>query len=63
MKSHRFAVVIEKDEQGNYLAICPSLQGCYTEKTTRNEALELIKDAIRLHVEDRLEMGELNNLK
>lgn len=40
------------------MAICPSLQGCYTEGETEAEALELIRDAIRLHIEARLERGE-----
>jgi predicted RNase H-like HicB family nuclease len=57
MKTYRFSVVIEKDEDG-YFAFCPELQGCYTQGDTYEEALENIKDAIRLHVEDRLETGE-----
>jgi predicted RNase H-like HicB family nuclease len=36
----------------------PELQGCYTQGTSHEEALENIKDAIRLHVEDRIEAGE-----
>ena len=35
-----------------------SLPGCYTEGETQSEASSLIKDAIRLHVEDRLDRGE-----
>ena len=58
MKLFNYTVVIEKDEDGNYLAICPALQGCYTEGTTKEEALEMIKDAIKLHIEDRLENNE-----
>lgn len=57
MKTYRFSVVIEHDEEG-YFAFCPQLQGCYTQGDTYEEALENIKDAIRLHVEDRLESGE-----
>ena len=57
MKTYRFSVVIEKDPDG-YFAFCPELQGCYTQGETYEEALENIKDAIRLHVEDRLEAGE-----
>ncbi len=57
MKTYRFSVVIEKDEDG-YFAFCPELQGCYTQGDTYEEALENIKDAIRLHIEDRLEAGE-----
>jgi len=57
MNTFRFSVVIEKDENG-YFAFCPELQGCYTQGDTYEEALENIKDAIHLHVEDRLESGE-----
>ncbi len=58
MTQYEFAVVIERDEDGRYLAICPALQGCYTEGETEAEARALIEDAIRLHIEDRLETGE-----
>jgi predicted RNase H-like HicB family nuclease len=32
---------------------CPSLQGCYSEGANYDEAVSNIKDAIRLHLEDR----------
>ncbi len=57
MKNYRFSVVIERDEEA-YFAFCPELQGCYTQGETYEKVLENIKDAIRLHVEDRLEIGE-----
>ncbi len=57
MSAYRFSVVIEKDGEG-YFAFCPELQGCYTQGDTYEEVLENIKDAIRLHVEDRIEGGE-----
>jgi len=57
MSGYRFSVVIEKDSEG-YYAFCPELQGCYTQGNTYEEVLENAKDAIRLHVEDRLEAGE-----
>jgi predicted RNase H-like HicB family nuclease len=56
-KSHRFSVVIERDEDG-YFAFCPELQGCYTQGETYEEVLENVRDAIRLYVEDRLKSGE-----
>ena len=59
MKTFQFTVVIDRDEDGRYLAVCPSLPGCYTEGETEEEARELIEDAIRLHVEDRLAQGEM----
>jgi predicted RNase H-like HicB family nuclease len=58
MKVYEFTVVIERDEDGRFVAIVPALPGCYTEGDTEKEARDLIEDAIRLHVEDRLERGE-----
>ncbi len=57
MSLYRFSVVIEKDRDG-YFAFCPELQGCYTQGDSYEEVMENIKDAIRLHVEDRIENGE-----
>ncbi|MFH0796152.1 MAG: type II toxin-antitoxin system HicB family antitoxin [Candidatus Omnitrophota bacterium] len=57
MRNYRFSVVIEKDQDG-YFAFCPDLQGCYTQGITYEEVLENIRDAIKLHVEDRIEKGE-----
>jgi len=54
MKDYQFTVVIERDEDGRYVAICPALAGCYTEGETEKEAMELIGDAIRLHIEDQV---------
>jgi predicted RNase H-like HicB family nuclease len=56
-KPYRFPVIIEKDEDG-YFASCPSLQGCYTQGDSYEEAVLHIKDAIRLHIEDRKACGE-----
>jgi predicted RNase H-like HicB family nuclease len=58
MTEYEFTVVTERDEDGRYVAICPALQGCYAEGETEEEARELIADAIRLHVEDRLACDE-----
>jgi predicted RNase H-like HicB family nuclease len=57
MSAYKFSVVVEKDIDG-YFAFCPELQGCYTQGDTYEEVLENIKDAIRLHIEDRIESGE-----
>ena len=51
MKRYLLDVVIEKDKHG-YFAYCPLIQGCYTQGATYEEALENIKDAIKLHLED-----------
>ena len=57
MGNYHFAVVVEKDKEG-YFAYCPELQGCYTQGETFEEVIENIKDAMKLHVEDRLTHNE-----
>ena len=57
MKNYRFSVIVEKDEEG-YYAFCPELQGCYTQGDTYEQVIANIKDAIKLHVEDRLANNE-----
>jgi predicted RNase H-like HicB family nuclease len=57
MKNVMFPIVVEADANG-YFVSCPVLQGCYSQGATYEEALQNIKDAIRLHVEDRLASGE-----
>ncbi len=51
MRDFELTIVIERDEDGRFLAVCPALQGCYTEGESEKEARELIADAIRLHIE------------
>jgi predicted RNase H-like HicB family nuclease len=57
MKHLTFPIIIESDSDGYYVS-CPSLQGCYGQGDTYEEAVTNIKDAIRLHIEDRLADGE-----
>ncbi len=57
MSAYKFSVVVEKNSDG-YFAFCPDLQGCYTQGDSYEEVMENIKDAIRLHIEDRIESGE-----
>ena len=57
MKNYRFSVIIEKVEDG-YIAHCPELQGCYTQGESYEEVINNIKDAINLHVKDRIALGE-----
>jgi len=42
----KFRVVIEPDEDGVFVAECPTLPGCVSQGKTRDEALTNIKDAI-----------------
>ena len=50
-------VILESDQDG-YFVSCPALQGCYSQGETYEEAMANIKDAMRLHLEDRLANGE-----
>ncbi|MFB0561458.1 MAG: type II toxin-antitoxin system HicB family antitoxin [Candidatus Lokiarchaeia archaeon] len=54
----KFRVVIEIDEDGVYVAQCPSLPGCISQGKTREESLENIKDAIKGYVESLRKHGE-----
>jgi len=58
MKEFQFTIIVQPDAEGNFVALCPALQGCYTEGESPEEALDPIQDAIRLHPEDRIERGE-----
>ena len=50
-------VILESDQDG-YFVSCPALQGCYSQGETYEEAMANIRDAMRLHLEDRLANGE-----
>ena len=47
----KYRIIIEKDEDGIYVAECPVLPGCISEGKTRKEALENIQDAIKGYLE------------
>ena len=53
MRNLILPIIVEADCDG-YFVSCPTLQGCYSQGDTYEEAVENIKDAIRLHIEDRL---------
>lgn len=53
----KYMVVIEKSESG-YGAHVPDLPGCIAAAETREEVMELIKDAIEFHIEGLIEAGE-----
>ncbi|MFQ6082880.1 MAG: type II toxin-antitoxin system HicB family antitoxin [Candidatus Aminicenantia bacterium] len=57
MKTYKVSVIIEKDKDG-YFAFCPEFPGCYTQGDSFEEALENIKDAVKLYIEDMIESGE-----
>jgi antitoxin HicB len=47
----RYRILIDQDEDGIFVAECPSLPGCISQGKTRKEAIENIQDAIRGYLE------------
>ncbi len=47
----KYRILIEQDEDGFYVAECPSLPGCISQGKTRDEAINNIQDAIKGYIE------------
>ena len=47
----KFGVVVEKDEDGYYVASVPELPGCHTQAKTLDEVMKRIKEAIEVCLE------------
>ena len=47
----KFRVLIEQDEDGMFIANCPTLPGCVSQGSTRAEAMTNIQDAIGGYLE------------
>ncbi len=47
-----FKVLLEPAEEGGYVVSCPSLPGCYSQGETPEEALENVREAITLCLEE-----------
>ena len=52
-----FNITIERDEDGIWIVECPSIPGCVSQGDTKDEAIENIKDAIKVCLEVRAEKG------
>ncbi len=49
--TYQFPVIIEKDEDGFFVADCPDLPGCHAQGRTVEEAITNIRDVIKLHLQ------------
>jgi predicted RNase H-like HicB family nuclease len=54
----KFRVLIEHDDDGAFVACCPSLPGCISQGRTRAEARANIQDAIEGYVASLRKHGE-----
>ncbi len=53
----KFLVTIDRDEDGVWIAECPSIPGCVSQGQTKDDALDNIREAISLCLEVRAEQG------
>ena len=44
-------IVLERGEDGYFVAHCPSLKSCWSQGKTREEALDNLREAIALYLE------------
>ena len=52
-----FTVTFDRDEDGVWVVECPSIPGCVSQGKTKEEAIENIREAIKLCLEVRAERG------
>jgi len=53
--SREFSVVIERDEEGYYVASVPVLPGCHTQARSLDELMDRTREAIALCLEVKAE--------
>ena len=51
MTKQKFVVVIEKDEDGQYIGTVPNIKGCHSYGKTLDELLKNIEEAIEANLE------------
>ena len=54
----KYRVLIEQDEDGVFVAEVPSLPGCISQGSTRQEALSGIREAMTLYLESLAAHGD-----
>jgi len=52
-----FNITLDRDEDGVWIAECPSIPGCVSQGQSNDEAVENVKDAIKLCLAVRAEKG------
>jgi predicted RNase H-like HicB family nuclease len=50
-KKREFSVIVERDEDGYYVASVPELRGCHTQARSLDKLIERVREAIELCLE------------
>jgi len=58
----KFRVLVEADEDGVFVAECPTLPGCISQGETREAAVQNIKDAIAGYLASQARHGDVFNV-
>jgi antitoxin HicB len=59
MKQNTYRVLLNKEPEGGYTAIVPTLPGCITYGESTEETIANVKEAIELYLESLVAHGEL----
>ena len=54
----RYTVILQRESDGGYVAVVPSLPGCVSQGDSREEALKNIEEAAELYIEDVQATGD-----
>ena len=54
----RYTVILEREADGGIVASVPALPGCVSQGDTRAQALDNIREAIALYIEDCRDAGD-----
>ena len=54
----KYRVYLEQDEDGIFVATCPSLPGCVSQGQTRSEAAANIREAIEAYLKSLAKHGD-----
>jgi predicted RNase H-like HicB family nuclease len=54
----RYTDILQRESDGGYVAVVPSLPGCVSQRDTREEALKNIEEAAELYIEDVQATGD-----
>ena len=58
VKIAKYTAIFEPAEEGGYVVTVPTLPGCITEGDTFEEAVDMVKDAIKTYIQSLKEHRE-----